>query len=114
VRERERERESLRGDTRYHPSGILVMLHCAALRTIEIVAVGSLSQVSRLLFIQGSQNQTNGKSKPTSGTVVSYGVLMNTGGLSLTSDTRTIIGIFLFRRDDLIMQEIWKERKQIN
>lgn len=36
----------------------------------------------------------------TSGTVVSYGVFTKTGGLSLTSDTRTIIGMFRLRRVD--------------
>lgn len=33
----------------------------------------------------------------TSGTLVSYGVLRKTGALSLISETRTIIGMFLLR-----------------
>lgn len=36
--------------------------------------------------------------KFTSGTLVSYGVFSKTGALSLTSETRTIIGMFLLRR----------------
>lgn len=49
----------------------------------------------------------------TSGTVVSYGVLMNAGALSLTSDTRTIIGILRFRRVERTVHEIWKDSKDV-
>lgn len=42
----------------------------------------------------------------TSGTVVWYGVLINTGVLSFTSDTRTIIGMLLFIRVERIVQDI--------
>jgi hypothetical protein len=42
----------------------------------------------------------------TSGTVTSYGVFTKTGGLSFTSDTRTIIGMFRLRRVDTTVQDI--------
>lgn len=42
----------------------------------------------------------------TSGTVVSYGVLINAGALSFTSDTRTIMGILRFLRVERIVHEI--------
>lgn len=44
----------------------------------------------------------------TSGTSVSYGVLMNSGVLSLTSDTRTMIGMLRFFRVARIVHEICK------
>ena len=58
--------------------------------------------------------------KPTSGIDVSYGVFTKTGGSSLTSDTRTIIGIFrLLLGADLIVQdictvEVKKEKRKKN
>lgn len=42
----------------------------------------------------------------TSGTVVWYGVLINTGALSFTSDTRTIIGMLRLIRVERIVQDI--------
>lgn len=42
----------------------------------------------------------------TSGTVVSYGVFIKTGGLSFMSETRTIIGIFRLRLVDLMVHAI--------
>lgn len=49
----------------------------------------------------------------TSGTVVSYGVFIKTGGLSFMSETRTIIGIFRLRLVDLMVHAIyiWKMYK---
>lgn len=44
----------------------------------------------------------------TSGTVVSYGVLMNFGALSLMSDTLTITGIVRFLLVDFTVQLSWK------
>lgn len=53
------------------------------------------------------------KKRPlTSGTVVWYGVLINTGALSFTSETRTIIGMFRLRRVDRIVHEIYTENKK--
>lgn len=48
----------------------------------------------------------NKNNKFTSGTVVSYGVFTKTGGLSLTSETRTIIGMFRLRRVDTTVHDI--------
>lgn len=43
----------------------------------------------------------------TSGTVVSYGVFWKTGALSFTSETRTMTGMFLLRRVNLIVHETY-------
>lgn len=42
----------------------------------------------------------------TSGTLVSYGVFIKAGALSLISDTRTIIGMLRLRRVERIVHEI--------
>jgi hypothetical protein len=49
----------------------------------------------------------------TSGTLVSYGVLTNSGGLSFTSLTRTIIGMFRLRRVDTTVHDIYRETEKV-
>lgn len=55
----------------------------------------------------------------TSGTLVSYGVLRKTGALSLISETRTIIGMFLLRLLTRFVHDTWwvinnNNKKRIN
>lgn len=58
-----------------------------------------INQMQKLLYLSVCPNLT-------SGTSVSYGVLMNSGVLSLTSDTRTMIGMLRFLRVARIVHEI--------